>query len=210
MENITVEIYSEGVELAEVKRTISKFQKKNNLNFKVKILIDWFSEFAGYYYFGEDEVKLFVNPINCQYFDRTFGYTDDNSFVGVMTHEFSHCIDDKYGLQADYRVYTKANGRLMLNDYVRRTNISEEIAELVCLYINNPYLLKHIDVPRYKWLSKYFKSTTPCSEKNFKERWKAWDGETRKLCWKDWGIKVVKQNIYLRKRKRVDKKRLNN
>ena len=61
MKNITVEIYSEGMELAEVKRTISKFQKKNNLDFKVKILIDWFSESAGYYYLtGRLDIQMTI------------------------------------------------------------------------------------------------------------------------------------------------------
>ena len=200
MENVKIELLNEGEDLKKVKKLINKFQEKNNLNFKITILIDWNTKNVGYFFYGERKKKIYVNPKQCEFNEKTFGYTDDYSMTGTLIHEFAHCLDEMYEIHGEYISYVQQNGRLILNKYVRESDLGEEVAELVCLYINNPYFLKLIDPDRYKWIKNFFKTPTTCSLKKFLKIREDWSNSIKKLCWKEWGIKTLKQNIYFGRR----------
>jgi hypothetical protein len=84
--------------------------------------------------------------------------------------------------------------KLILNDYCQDM-WCEEMAEVLMLYITNPYLLKHIDEDRFEFFKTLFKSPTNCTEATFKAKYKAWSKEIRKVCRSLWGIHVYKNQI---------------
>lgn len=197
MNKIKIKIIQEGDNLRDVKKLISKFQIKNDIKYDITILLDWSSDDMGYFYFGETRKKIYVNPKNCNFDKKSYGFTNDHTIMGTVTHEYSHCLDEIYGIESKYEEYIKDNDRLIINNYVKKSGLEEEVAELLSLYINNPYLFKLIDKKRYTWFKRMFKSPTPCSEKELLKRMSLWSPKVKKACWDKWGIKVVKQKIYL-------------
>jgi len=155
---------------------IQMFRTKNKLNFDFAIAYDYNMEEYGCYYpgsKGQGKNTVFVNPDLC--LDRNNiedsdkkisceGYTWDVSLFGIIIHEFCHFLQFQV-----YKTIVKdfkkefPTTRLYLNDYCNNELI-DEMAEIMTLYIVNPYLLKLISLDHYKFLKLYFKSPIACSK----------------------------------------------
>jgi len=156
---------------------IKKFLVKNNIDRVIKVKYDFDCGEGGYYYPLMNNDTIFVNPDNCYNLreyneedDRpqnTFypGYCVDNTIFGTIIHEFSHFLSYKVykNIIKDYKK-TFPKNRLYLNAY-SSTDIEEELANIMTLYISNPYLLKLISEKHYKFLKKIFKPPRACSVK---------------------------------------------
>lgn len=167
-----------------------QFVKLNNIKLK-KLIISWdFDDHElGYYLYGKrvskHKCEIFVNPRNCVMVS-TKGYDnhpENNTISAVILHEFSHYIEHLYGLT---KQYAKLEGtfkpKILMVTSTSSTCLEEEMAEMVSLFICNPYLLKVIDPDRYKWLRKIIKSPTPCTAANFFKSFSNWCPEAKKEC----------------------------
>jgi len=199
--SIVVEVAQPLPETMAAMVLIEKTLRINNIEIDLSI--------AYYYEEGEELGKylpnnkgqghrIFVNPMNCKNQINSLcinpncpeaycsGYTSDPTLFGVTIHEFCHLLQFKifenivpdFGKAFSYE-------RLYLNDYANNGYL-DELAEIMSLYITNPYLLKLISKPHFDFLKKFFKSPVPCSsgrcieifsgfpihvKKDLKERW---------------------------------------
>jgi hypothetical protein len=151
---------------------------KNKINRVLRLCYDFTAVNEGGYYYPLIRTNtIFVNPDNCinmarEYKDEDdskenifyFGYTCDKSIFGAVLHEFSHflCYQVYKTLVDDYK-REFPNKRLMLDNY-SNSGLEEELANIMMLYISNPYLLKLVDERHFKFLKGYFKS--PVSSSN--------------------------------------------
>lgn len=194
MSKIKVEFYQSS-EITSALEVINKFQKINDTNFRLKILLDHDEKAnAGYYYEGGE---IFVNPMNCE--PNTFGNPEGNSIGNVIIHEFCHYLDRRYKIFNKYFSYCEEYGQLFLTKYAE-DSLEEEIAELLTVYLLNPYILKKHDPERYKWFSKFFKTPTKCDKNVILNYWKGWNKKYKKVMWSDYGLKVYKDDVLEKKR----------
>jgi hypothetical protein len=82
---------------------------------------------------------------------------------GVILHEFCHLLQ--------YKVYPNIiesflkefpTERFYLNNYCNN-EVVDELAEIMTLYLTNPYLLKRISRKHWLFCQKFFKSPIACS-----------------------------------------------
>lgn len=109
---------------------------------------------------------LNINPKKC---DKK-GEWD---FENILIHEFSHLLDNKFKMVDGFKKeFTDKNIRLYLTTYAKECHDPiEELAEIISMYLKNPYLLMLISEPHYLFVTKYFKSPTPCTEEYFYGVW---------------------------------------
>lgn len=154
---------------------IKKFKKKNDIDFDLSICLDYMIEEYGVYCPVEFPNYIIINPdlaigINDKEshlkLSSYYGYINDYSLIANTLHEFSHflCYQVYTTIIDDYEKEFPID-RLYLCDYSNE-NITEEIAEIIRLYILNPLLLKLIDKPVYDFVRRYFKSPSPVSHKH--------------------------------------------
>lgn len=153
---------------------IHNLKKKNDIDFDLTIAYDFTYDGQGYYLprHSSEKIKhtIYINPANCEYNnpdDETSlsyaGFLSDFSIFGITIHEFAHFLT--YAIYPKIRLqYRNAfpKERLYLNPYAN-TNLNEEIAEVLSLYLTNPYLLNLISKPHCKFFKTFFKSPVPCS-----------------------------------------------
>lgn len=181
-------------------KLIKKILVKNNITKIIKIKYDFECGDGGYYYPLLNNDTIFINPDNCynlrEYNEEdssqknTFypGYACDNTIFGTILHEFSHflCYKVYKTLLADYKSEFPVT-RLYLNAY-SNFEIDEELANLMTLYISNPYLLKLISVDHYKFLKKVFKTARPCSSKTCYQIYQRFPIHVKNELKNKWGI----------------------
>lgn len=176
--------------------TINKFLSKNKLKITFKINIDYSLDSYGLY----DPNKRFefnVNPDQFHHYPKSeslnaAAFTYDRTLRGVCIHEFCHLLDEQIGLEKMYRDEFKE--KLILNNYCKEL-WCEELAEVLMLFINNPFLLKHIDEDRFEFFQSLFSSPTPCTENSFKTKFRAWPKDIKRVCKERWGIWVYKNQV---------------
>lgn len=152
---------------------IRKFKVKNDIGFRLSICIDHLIDDYGIYK-PDIPHSIFVNPdlaININDIERKemkcyHGYVNDYSLLANTLHEFAHflCHLIYKTILSDYEK-TFPRNRLYLCEYSNE-NIDEEFAEIIRLYILNPYLLKMIDNSVYNFIKKYFKSPSPVTNRH--------------------------------------------
>ena len=195
---VEVDIPSEDVHAAMV--IIARFLEKNNLKINLSISYNYEMEECGVYRPFEkgQEYRIFVNPSKCktqedvikQEFEEPFapGSPCDITIFGIIIHEFCHLLQ--------YRTYpsiiknygeTFPTERLNLNEY-SNNEIHDEIAEIMTLYITNPYLLKLLSKLHFDFCKKYFKSPISCSPKRCAFIYKGWPLSVKEYLKDKWGI----------------------
>jgi len=193
---------------------IERFLYKNNLKMSISIAYDYESEECGVYRPFEkgQEYRIFVNPSKCktqedvtkQDFGEPFspGSHCDLTLFGITIHEFCHLLQYKV-YPSIIKDYSDAfpTERFNLNEY-SNNEIHDEIAEIMTLYITNPYLLLLISRPHFNFCKKYFKSPISCSSYRCAFIYKGWPPRVKEQLKKKWGIaynistkKFVKVNV---------------
>lgn len=175
---------------------LKKIQEINDFGFmdELVIVLDYELDDAGYYPYTAEEKRefgghyneIYVNPGNCTVSEKQFGYTDDYCLRSTIIHEFCHYLDKKRKIFKQYETHFPEDSLYLNTD--SKEDILEEICEIMVLYVNNPYLLKHINAERYYFMTKIFESPTECSARKFIAMWKKWTLSVRKKCRKKWGI----------------------
>jgi len=181
---------------------ITAMLEKNNISLDLSIAYDYECEGLGMYIPNEkgQESRIFVNPSKCKTQLETFlieddcpepycsGYTSDFTLFGVTIHEFCHLLQFKvfkdiipeFGKAFPY-------DRLYLNDYSNNGYL-DELAEIMSLYLTNPYLLNLISKPHFEFLKKFFKSPVSCSLSKSSEIFNRFPIHVKKDLEKRWGI----------------------
>lgn len=174
----SVSILNPQEEFLMVMAIIEKFKTINNLNFNLEIVEDFhIPELGCVYPFNQPNnkkqpysYKLYVNPNNCETStddsSHALGFIQDLSMFGVALHEFSHliCFNIYPDLIKQYETIFAVD-RLVLNEYSNVGGSDEEIAEIIVLYLTNPYMLKLVSKKHYLFLKKYMKSPVPDTKK---------------------------------------------
>ena len=174
--NIVVEVDSPMEDTCAAMTLIKRIGKNNNLDIDLSIAYTFDSKVCGVYYpyVKGQEHRIFINPDCCktqsdiQFQDGSEppccpGYTRDMTLFGITIHEFCHYLS--------YQLFPKIikdfsenfpTQRLYLNDY-SNNEIQDELAEILTLYICNPYLLRMISKEHWKFCKNYFKSPVACT-----------------------------------------------
>jgi predicted SprT family Zn-dependent metalloprotease len=180
---------------------IKKFKKINNIRFNPKIVIDYKIDSAGFMYFDFAGKAIYLNPKICK--DKTKhtriiadGYIDSYTIYSVIMHEFSHYMDLFFDIKKDFMDIS----RTIINSNAKQSR-SEEIAEVLTLFIINPYILKIINKECYIFIKSIFKSPTPCSKKEFIKIYNSWTDKIKEHAKNVLGIKVENKNIIVDRRK---------
>lgn len=177
-------------DLVKAIRLIDKLLSKNDFNFKYLLNLDYKMKDFGQFD-PQEANSIYINP--AAFYDtkkelpHAKYFTTDFSIFAVSIHEFSHLLDAKLNILDKYKV--KFPERLILNDN-SQTDRREELAEIMSLYILNPYMLRLIDKPRYNFMRTIFLSPTPCLKTDFIVKWNRWSDRIRELCFRRWGFKV--------------------
>lgn len=150
---------------------IRRFSNVNKLYFDLTIVYDFGLDDCGEYHPYEryQKNKIFINPLVCGKTSSDLpepfcpGYVADISIFGVTIHEFCHFLQYRIypGIIDDYK-NTFPIQRFYLNNYSNNA-IVDEMAEVMTLYITNPYLLKIISVEHWQYFKRFFKSPVACS-----------------------------------------------
>jgi len=207
---VEVDVAIEDTRVAMV--LIHRLLAKNKIQMNLSIAYDYSSTECGCYRPFEkgQEYRIFVNPSKCktqeevtkQDFDEPFspGYCADVTLFGVTIHEFCHLLQFKTypSIVKDYGE-TFPLERFNLNNYSNH-EINDELAEIMTLYITNPYLLKIISNPHFNFCKKYFKSPVACSLSRCFLIYKGWPTSVKEHLKHQWGIAY---NISLKKFVRV-------
>lgn len=192
---------------------IEKFFKKNNISMNLSIAYDYSSEEAGVYRPFErgQEYRIFVNPSRCkmqeevgkQDYDEPYcpGYCADITLFGVTIHEFCHLLQYQvyHTIIPDYGNAFPIE-RFNLNGYSNHA-IHDELAEIMTLYITNPFLLKLISRKHFNFCKKYFKPVVSCTEDKCAFIYKGWPVCVKEHLKKVWGITF---NVSTQKFVRID------
>lgn len=218
---MTKVIYKCNKEIDLAVELIDKFKRINKDNFRFNINIDYDIKDCGYYESGSGIV---INPglMSKPFFSYGSPLTLQTNITTLVLHEFGHFLDSRYKIELKYLDYCEKHATLPITPYAQYDNLLyEEIAEILQLFMSNPYLLKLVDKKRYNWFRKFFKSPTPCTEKEFIKIWNTWNFKTKNECAHSYSVsvhdgKVVtfgKPKLYYKKRlRRVEdacNKRLN-
>lgn len=172
--------------------------EKNDINIDLAVSYDYSFDGCGEYRpdGGEDNFRIFVNPDNCiknneddQEDEISYsGSPSDSSLFGVTIHEFCHVLQwQVYPNMIKHYLEEFPTERLYLNDY-SNNEICDELAEIMTLYITNPYLLKIISTKHWKFCKKYFKAPVPCSLKASKNIYHGFPIRIKENLKKKWGI----------------------
>ena len=150
--------------LDRVKTIIDNLNRINNFNYCDEIILNYDLDLAGEF-FDDENKKIYVNPDNCD-------YSGEYSVYYVCIHEFGHMLDYKLKMADKFKeTFPEKSDHLYINSH-SRVNRDEELAELITLYITNPYMLRLISKKHWQFLKKFFKSPTPCSEFTFVKLYK--------------------------------------
>lgn len=193
-------LYYKGEGIDKGAEIVKEFEKINNVLFKFEICLDFDIEELGLFNFNNN--YILINPTLAPKMDLfDYGYPLCQDMTTVILHEFGHYLDSIFDIENSYKDFCIDNGRCYITPYVSETDLlCEEIAELILLYISNPYLLKTIDKDRFNFFKKYFKTPTPVTEKSFIKIWNGWGKNTQNECFHRYGLKCTKNKIIYKKR----------
>ncbi len=182
-------------DLVRAIRLINKLLTLNDLHFKYSLNLDYKSK--NYGEFDPQKANdIYLNPAafyNTSKEDpHALYFSTDYSIYAVSIHEFSHLLDAKFNILDKYKI--EFSDKLILNQNSESSR-SEELAEVMSLYILNPYLLKLIDKSRYIFLRDIFISPTVCRKSNFISKWTNWPDKIKDLCAERWKICVSGDKI---------------
>jgi len=188
---IKVSIHHNGKSFNKGLKLIEAFKKINHIDFKLEIRLDMAEKDLGYFNYILDENILYINPIRCinNKHHELSGHITDCSIFATICHEFSHYLDLRYDLMTEYYQKKITLKKLIMTKYAK-TNIVEELADIVSIYLINPYYLKLIDLERYKWLKTKFKSPVPCGPNTFLKYYTHWPEQKKQLFCKTYNTTV--------------------
>lgn len=186
---------------------IQKFKKKNNIDFDLIVAYDFSLDEMGVYFYKKynDEIIsneekdlrkiIFTNPLNCRGQDETDeteiffpGYCSDYTLFGVTVHEFCHYLQSmQYPKIISEFKKEFPTERFYINDYCNN-ELRDEVAELMTLYLVNPFLLKLISIKHWKFFRRYFKSPVACSTKRCFNIFEGFPIHVKKELENKWGI----------------------
>lgn len=198
--SIRVSLLNIEKDTSDAIKLIEKFRAINNMNFNIHILYDYsMIDNHGFYEYDGKKTKtskIYINPSNC-YIEtlesrQRVGFIEDYTIYSTILHEFGHFLDFKFDISSDYD--SQNFQPINLGAYAK-TDIVEEFAELVVLYLVNPYFLKIIDKDRFKFLKKRFKSPSPCTKCRFMKLYNKWHENAKMECYKDFGISVENNEV---------------
>ena len=180
-------------------KIIDRFLRKNGIKLRYEILIksdlkDAYGEFNPN---DGEHNKITINPFLLSDDPPTkphgFGFKYDRSLKTVILHEFCHLIDHKYNLIEEYKKNFPKKIILNINS---SSNRFEELAECLCLFMTNPYLLRHINKEVYLYWSSLFHPPTRVSKSAFIKCWQGWDEAVKNECRSALKIRATKKNIF--------------
>jgi len=183
---------------------IEQTQKVNHWKFNIVIAFNYQIDCFGQTTPGTHILE--INPDRCitkyKQAKTSFPYyVSDYSAFGVIIHEFAHFLALTFHKSISSK-YRKAfpTERLMINDCKEpNEDVDEEIAEIMTLYIVNPYLLKLISEKHFNFFKKQFKSPTKCTEHQFIEYYQKFPSNLKKKLLLKWKILVdVNKNCVIR------------
>jgi len=171
--------------LNKVTRLIRKLNRINKISFKkLEMILDYSLDNAGEFV-DEENSKIYINPDSC---DRDS--LGDYSLFFVCVHEYAHLLDHRLRIWRKFEAaFPEKKDRLYINSN-SRTNIIEELAEIMTIYIVNPYLLKMISKTHWKFLRQFFKSPVACTPNNFVEIYNTWSSKWKANFRRRFGIHV--------------------
>jgi len=194
----SVSILSYGTSLNRGLTIIEKFKKVNGIDFELEIKLDFDDPNLGYlWYSDQKKVKvIYINPLRCTNLKKNnlYGYPKDNSICSTISHEFGHFLDLKLKLLEPYNTEEFTNKKLILTKYARE-DLKEELADLIAVYLINPYCIKLLDKERYDWLRTKFKSPSPCGLKTFMNYYNVWPGTKQRWFCDTYNLKLSKDVI---------------
>lgn len=148
---------------------------------KLKITFKYDIRSSGEYDYQKPNV-ISINPNRCD--DR-----GDFSFYLICAHEFSHLIDKKLKIGKQFN--KEIEERLYLTTYAKGcSDRCEELAEIISLYLRNPYLLKLISEYHYEFLTRYFNSPTSNDKNTFLSIYETYSPRYRKSIEKKYGFTI--------------------
>lgn len=179
---------------------IKRFSKKNDIIIDLIVAYDFtLDNECGIFIPQLNENKIFINPYVCH---ETYmvakdkglimgtGYIADLSIFSIVIHEFAHliCYNIYEGLVNEYaEEFPRINDRLYLNDYCDHT-LDDELAEIITVFILNPYMLKMISKKHWKFLNDRFKSPVPASVQQFKRVYNDFSVDAKLELYEKFGI----------------------
>ena len=170
-------------------KLLEKFNKKNNIKLN-KFCVNVYFEndnTMGYYRYesNKKECIIYLNFETCLATkEKTRYYPNDRKMESVVLHEYCHFLDDIFKINESY------NQQEFKKYKIKYLDITEEIAELLNLYIINPYFLKIYDIHRYKFFNNLFKSPTTCSKKEFFGIYNSWKPFTKSKFKKKYNLMI--------------------
>jgi hypothetical protein len=174
-------------------KLIDRLKKINHLNFDIPINFDYNLKYAGEYLQYEKN-KILINPTLCGKSSSIScpGYTNDDSVFGTILHEFAHYLSMTYfkGFINKYEKTFKKPLTISLY-HVCKNDVTEEIAELLMLYISNSYFLKLISKDHFNFFKGYFKSPTSCNKRRFIKIYNKFPDKTKQHIKNKWKIEVL-------------------
>lgn len=211
----TIRVVEPAKQLKNARTIIEKFRDKNHIKFnRLYIKLDYSDPDLGHYWYN-NKVKscvLYVNPEQCYKREKEGykGHPDDVSLQSVVIHEFSHFIDDILGIEKHYRKQTFTKPKFYINNWSKANKV-EEIAEMICLFLLNPYLLKLIDNERFNFLKNKMKlkPVVPCTEKSFFRIYKEWCPTAKKHVKHRFHLIINEKKNIVRMRKYIPLKDIN-
>lgn len=130
--------------------------------------------------------SICVNPNRCD-------NTGEFSFYLICIHEWAHLLDRKFKMLRQYKKdFLKKDNHLILTTYAKREREdSEELAEIIVLYMTNPYLLKLISQKHFDFVAGYFKSPIECTKEHFEKLFETYSQRYKKSIIKRFNIKIT-------------------
>jgi len=190
-----VTVFSYGKSLERARKLIEIFQKRNNMKFKIEIRLDFDEPDLGRYNWDDNDKAIYINPSNCGSLESNWeliGHPNDYSICSVIMHEFSHFIDHQLNLEEQYITQPFTRESFAVTKYAL-TNKMEELADLMAVYMINPYFVYLVAPERYEWLKSQFKSPAPFGEKTFIRNYNRWSLNVKLIAFDIYGLKVNKK-----------------
>jgi len=191
-----VSIVNFGKSLERARKLIELFKKRNNMNFHIEIKLDFDEPDLGRYEYKDTDKAIYINPSNCSSLESPkgglLGHPNDYSICSVIMHEFSHFIDHRLGLEAEYVKQPFTKETMAVTEYAL-TSKQEELADLMAVYMINPYFVHLVAPERFEWLKGKFKSPAPFGQKTFIRNYNRWSMGVKLIAFDVYGLKVNKK-----------------